>query len=272
MSMLSTHDITHHPDNNKQVRVYLHIVHVRYVYAYIQNMLHIYKCALCTYNDKQICGYGAWCALCMRSMSVCKCMRPCAHVRCQRVDALVLLNTHVCCNCIHCYAQITGATIPNMQSILDMVVDSHHKLLPDVPMVGWDVAMTTKGNVLLEVYAYVYLYVCTYMSVWYMTLQHTWCTYGRLGRSSDMIPSFVCVRVILAMCSLLSNGVAIWAMCFVFDIHMRCWRLERKYHRAKVAAFIRATHVCAHLHAHVYIDTLCVYVFVVGVVTGQSQL
>jgi glutathione synthase/RimK-type ligase-like ATP-grasp enzyme len=38
-----------------------------------------------------------------------------------------------------------------MSGILSMVINSHLKLLPDVPMVGWDVAMTNKGVVLLEV-------------------------------------------------------------------------------------------------------------------------
>jgi glutathione synthase/RimK-type ligase-like ATP-grasp enzyme len=38
-----------------------------------------------------------------------------------------------------------------MSGILTMVVQSHLTLLPDVPMVGWDVAMTNKGVVLLEV-------------------------------------------------------------------------------------------------------------------------
>mmetsp|Transcript_4834 Transcript_4834/g.7769 ORF Transcript_4834/g.7769 Transcript_4834/m.7769 type:complete len:88 (+) Transcript_4834:1-264(+) len=33
----------------------------------------------------------------------------------------------------------------------DLVVDAHLKLLPDVPLVGWDVACTDKGMVLLEV-------------------------------------------------------------------------------------------------------------------------
>lgn len=41
--------------------------------------------------------------------------------------------------------------IPEIQSKLALVADAHFKLLPDVPLVGWDVALTTKGVFLLEV-------------------------------------------------------------------------------------------------------------------------
>lgn len=46
---------------------------------------------------------------------------------------------------------ITGEVIPDIQGKLDLVADAHFKLLPDVPLVGWDVALTTKGVYLLEV-------------------------------------------------------------------------------------------------------------------------
>lgn len=41
--------------------------------------------------------------------------------------------------------------IPDMEAKLALVADAHFKLLPDVPLVGWDVALTTKGVCLLEV-------------------------------------------------------------------------------------------------------------------------
>lgn len=41
--------------------------------------------------------------------------------------------------------------IPDIRNKLDLVADAHFKLLPDVPLVGWDVALTTKGVCLLEV-------------------------------------------------------------------------------------------------------------------------
>lgn len=49
------------------------------------------------------------------------------------------------------YRLITGAVVPEMEAKLALVADAHFKLLPDVPLVGWDVALTTKGVCLLEV-------------------------------------------------------------------------------------------------------------------------
>ena len=46
---------------------------------------------------------------------------------------------------------ITGEVIPDIQDKLALVADAHFKLLPDVPLVGWDVALTSKGVYLLEV-------------------------------------------------------------------------------------------------------------------------
>lgn len=46
---------------------------------------------------------------------------------------------------------ITGAVVPDMEAKLALVADAHFKLLPDVPLVGWDVALTSKGVYLLEV-------------------------------------------------------------------------------------------------------------------------
>lgn len=46
---------------------------------------------------------------------------------------------------------ITGAVVPDMEAKLALVADAHYKLMPDVPLVGWDVALTTQGVCLLEV-------------------------------------------------------------------------------------------------------------------------
>lgn len=46
---------------------------------------------------------------------------------------------------------VSGAKIPDLKSKLELVTDAHFKLLPDVPLVGWDVALTTQGVCLLEV-------------------------------------------------------------------------------------------------------------------------
>merc|ERR1719199_2401632 len=47
-------------------------------------------------------------------------------------------------------APVTGQTIPDMKGILRLVEDAHSKLAPGVPLIGWDVAITTKGVFLLE--------------------------------------------------------------------------------------------------------------------------
>merc|ERR1712183_569779 len=50
--------------------------------------------------------------------------------------------------------KVTGQVIPNMKEILKLVEDSHYKTCPDVPIVGWDVVLSTNENVpicLLEV-------------------------------------------------------------------------------------------------------------------------
>ncbi len=43
------------------------------------------------------------------------------------------------------YPKITGKTIPDMKSAVDIVTMSHFKLMADVPLVGWDVAFTETG-------------------------------------------------------------------------------------------------------------------------------
>jgi len=45
---------------------------------------------------------------------------------------------------------VTGETLPDMAGILRLVEDAHTKLAPGVPLIGWDVAITTKGMFLLE--------------------------------------------------------------------------------------------------------------------------
>jgi len=56
--------------------------------------------------------------------------------------------------CVHPDAphpQIQGETVPGIQEAVDIVVKSHYKMMPDVPIVGWDVAFTPAGICLLEV-------------------------------------------------------------------------------------------------------------------------
>lgn len=51
-----------------------------------------------------------------------------------------------------CGSQVTGHVIPNMSGIKALCESAHLKLLPDVPMCGWDVALTEEaGMCLLEV-------------------------------------------------------------------------------------------------------------------------
>ena len=47
-------------------------------------------------------------------------------------------------------AAVAGETIPNMAECNALVRDAHKKLMPGVPLVGWDVAITTEGTFLLE--------------------------------------------------------------------------------------------------------------------------
>jgi len=48
--------------------------------------------------------------------------------------------------------RVTGAKIPNIEGIKKLCEDAHLKLLPDVPLAGWDVALTAEaGMCLLEV-------------------------------------------------------------------------------------------------------------------------
>ncbi len=46
---------------------------------------------------------------------------------------------------------VSGYNIPNLKKAIEEVCKSHFSLLPDVPMVGWDLAFCDDGNVLLEV-------------------------------------------------------------------------------------------------------------------------
>lgn len=49
------------------------------------------------------------------------------------------------------FPEVTGQTIPFMQEALKIVTESHFKMMPYVPIVGWDVAFTPTGVYLLEV-------------------------------------------------------------------------------------------------------------------------
>ncbi len=46
---------------------------------------------------------------------------------------------------------LTGQELPDVPAMLEQVIDAHFKLLPDVTIVGWDVAYTKKGICFLEV-------------------------------------------------------------------------------------------------------------------------
>eukprot|EP00775_Hariotina_reticulata_P012744 gene12744-12873_t len=47
--------------------------------------------------------------------------------------------------------QVTGRIIPNMAEVLDVVVQAHVVAAPDLPLIGWDVALTSEGVSILEV-------------------------------------------------------------------------------------------------------------------------
>ena len=48
--------------------------------------------------------------------------------------------------------QVAGQKIyPDMGALRRLVCLAHYRMLPDVPFVGWDVALTSKGVYLLEV-------------------------------------------------------------------------------------------------------------------------
>lgn len=47
--------------------------------------------------------------------------------------------------------KIKGTVVSDISSMVDMVEDAHLKMLKTVPLVGWDVALTTQGMFLLEV-------------------------------------------------------------------------------------------------------------------------
>jgi hypothetical protein len=59
-------------------------------------------------------------------------------------------STHPDCDKI----KVTGQTVPNIRSMIDLVRESHLKLCPDVPLVGWDVVFSKDSKLpvcLLEV-------------------------------------------------------------------------------------------------------------------------
>jgi hypothetical protein len=48
-------------------------------------------------------------------------------------------------------ARVAGTIIQDMEDLLRLVRRAHFLMLPDVPFVGWDVALTSRGVLLLEV-------------------------------------------------------------------------------------------------------------------------
>ena len=49
------------------------------------------------------------------------------------------------------HPEVAGQSIPEIQNAIKVVTTAHMKLMPDVPIVGWDVAFTPQGIFLLEV-------------------------------------------------------------------------------------------------------------------------
>ena len=49
------------------------------------------------------------------------------------------------------YPEVAGTRVPDMSEAVRIVTSTHYKMMPEVPIVGWDVAFTTKGIFLLEV-------------------------------------------------------------------------------------------------------------------------
>jgi len=47
--------------------------------------------------------------------------------------------------------RVTGRSIPDWAAIAQLLLRSHEALCPDVPLLGWDVALTPQGPMLLEV-------------------------------------------------------------------------------------------------------------------------
>ena len=45
---------------------------------------------------------------------------------------------------------ISGERLPNIEGIRQLVEKAHLRMCPAVPLVGWDVALTTEGMCLLE--------------------------------------------------------------------------------------------------------------------------
>jgi len=48
-----------------------------------------------------------------------------------------------------CGVKVAGRRVP-IEAMQRLCIDAHATLLPDVPMAGWDVALTNKGMLLLE--------------------------------------------------------------------------------------------------------------------------
>merc|ERR1712070_397406 len=44
-----------------------------------------------------------------------------------------------------CSVKITGRRVPDIKALTDLCVSAHRKMMPDVTMAGWDVALITKG-------------------------------------------------------------------------------------------------------------------------------
>jgi len=47
--------------------------------------------------------------------------------------------------------KISGESIVGIEKMLDAVVEGHYRLFPDVPLAGWDVALTPDGIRFIEI-------------------------------------------------------------------------------------------------------------------------
>jgi len=49
-----------------------------------------------------------------------------------------------------CGVRIAGRTVPDIKAIEELCIDAHRKMVPDIPIASWDVALTTRGRLLLQ--------------------------------------------------------------------------------------------------------------------------
>ena len=62
--------------------------------------------------------------------------------------------------------------IPDMKTVLETVERAHARLMPDVPLGGWDVALTDRGLMLLEVNLSCNFFMGSFDLDWYLDFLH----------------------------------------------------------------------------------------------------